>query len=603
MSTVRLICPYVIIAFCSGCLASAGHIKPAPEAAHATAIAKEQFPVTIDVSHEVQLGRQLPVTSVTWKTNSSISMSLDQFYIIVCNPNKVCHIYNTTRNILRPTGLQYWTAYTIDVIGIYNVNGSLRIGGVGRDTVYTGEGAPFPPASVRADFAFPATIIVSWANPKSTSSRDITSYDVCVTLPTNGKCAYSRLVPFGRNGYQIKFENLPFATTYKISVKSVISDTRQGASSNFTSEPETTSVTIPAQGYLPTKNLAYRLDPRNGSVDVTLTWDVEPSGGVSPSRFLFKVCDGDACSSHEAAGAQELTLKDIDHWKTLKVSGYAVYDLNGAIILSEEQKTVVKTGPGKPRSPSAITAVALGPTSVLLSWMYSGSGEKTPTEYVIEVCKDKVECTKNRHVQTKRTVNTAVIRDLTAETNYMLRIHAVITDGSKTYSGIADEVAVTTPGYENKPPIFHWKNPVHNDSVITGCTISVLRNHSTIVFNITTTSESGALARLIPWTNYEEQKLGCEERHEDFEKTAIAVGVAEMNRQSPPFSLPSPTVIFICVIAIVTGISIIGYLTYRKLHSNKKVSVLQDAEEMDTRSDEHDPTPVAWKTNFLFHDR
>lgn len=225
-------------------------------------------------------------------------------------------------------------------------------------------------------------------------------------------------------------------------------------------------------------------NPVEGDGQVELSWTIDSDGGSPITDYIITVDQTIKSSETINTRSDETTYtvtgleNDLEYTFTIT----AVNEIGS----SEPSNTVTatptlskeETGPG---SPTNLQAVA-GDGQIELSWTAPGNDGGSPiTEYLISLVSNKGQST----IDTNRTNTQHVLTDLSNDTEYTIKVAAVNSAGTGTYSASvlstpSQEIEATVPDVPSGITLtpgdatisVSWIAPNNGGSSITGYTIS-----------------------------------------------------------------------------------------------------------------------------------
>ena len=367
-----------------------------------------------------------------------------------------------------------------------------------------GATAPGAPTALTAAAAGPDRIALSWSAPASDGGVPITGYRIVVS--TDGNSFAPLVADTGGTGRTYRHDGLPGDTTRHYRVSAINSVGMGGASDS--ADATTAEATVPGK---PTDLMA----TASGLTQIDLSWTAPArDGGAAIAGYRIEVSTdgisygdlvpdtGSATPSHMHTG---LTGSSTRHYRVSAINAVGT----GLASASDDATTGAATAPGRP---TGLTAMADGPTRIVLSWMVPDDNGSPITGYRIEVSTDGGGSYSPLEVNTGNTDPNHTHTGLPGDTTRHYRVSAINEIGTSIPSDHADATtaAATVPGKPtalkamlNGPTQIDlsWMAPASDGgAAITGYRIEVSTDGGSIYRNVAANTGS-------PDTNYEDTGL------------------------------------------------------------------------------------------------
>ena len=330
------------------------------------------------------------------------------------------------------TGLQPSTEYTFRVVA-QSAGGTTR----GSDATFTTaeQPPPNPPASLGATAASPSQINLTWDD----ASNDETSFEI--QRDTTSSFSSPATLTAGANAESLQSAGLDPNRTYHYRVRA-----RRGSAASAWSNTDDAT----------TQSIAPTVEPAAEAIDVTqnsatLGGTVNPNGAATTYRFEYGTTPAygsRAPNPDDSVGSDRDAVPVFVDVSGLQPDTTYHYRLVARNEFGQETATAGQTfktpNVPPPATPSALSATAVSPTRVDLTWSDDSTDE---TRFEIERGDDDFDTAANVEALADETV--------VAGTSYSYRIRAVGPGGPSAWSATVD---VTTPtpsvpgGGDNDPP-------------------------------------------------------------------------------------------------------------------------------------------------------
>jgi hypothetical protein len=388
--------------------------------------------------------------NLSWTAAAETGGTITNYLIERCSGacGSFTQMGTSTGTTFNDTGLLGSTAYSYRVRATDGTNFS----GYSNTSSATTAAPTFTaPSNLTATAASNTQINLSWTAATETGGT-ISQYLIercsganCGNTPSNfAQVGTTATTAFSDTG-------LTASTSYSYRVRAT------DASSNFSLYSNTASATTLASVPTAPSNLTATAA---GPVQINLSWTASTESGGTIASYLIERCTGAACSTFAQVGTSTITTFSDTGLLGSTAYSYRVRAMDAVNATGPYSNTASATTAAPTFvAPSNLTATAVSPVQVNLSWTAATETGGTPTNYLIERCSGT--CSTFAQVGTSTTTsfsNTGLL----GSTAYSYRVR--VTDGTN-FSTYSNTASATTAAPTFTAPSNLAATPISNTQI------------------------------------------------------------------------------------------------------------------------------------------